>query len=211
MDPNLRTFLASRIPVPKRRPETSFKCNLKNPLLPQHFAESYSINLTEQLFPAKITNIDYLELRQLQNKDHAYSLTVQGVALARKDQFKDAIKKYDTAIDIDNNCVEAYVARGAAKANQKLMEEAIEDLKLAIKLDPRHKNARQYLDKLLSNQRKRKEDALYYKKCLKNGEFLMPENFTPVKNNRHSTNEIGIRRPINDESTEQRKKAKPLL
>ncbi|KAJ3196334.1 hypothetical protein HK101_009250 [Irineochytrium annulatum] len=37
----------------------------------------------------------------------------QGVALAQSGETEKAMKKYTTAIDIDNSCVDAYVARGA--------------------------------------------------------------------------------------------------
>ena len=129
--------------------------------------------LLDTEFEPNKTLVDYKLLRLEQNKDHAYSLTAQGVTLARNNELLEAIKKYDLALEIDNNCVQGLVARGAAKANLSKFNEAIKDLKLAIELDPSHENAQMYLDKLINSERKRKDDQLYYNKCLKNGEFLM--------------------------------------
>lgn len=40
--------------------------------------------------------------------------TVAGIDLARKNNLDQAIAKYDKALQMDDSCVEALVARGAA-------------------------------------------------------------------------------------------------
>ena len=177
MNQNLQNYLKSKleaIPIAN----ATMNGNPRNPKLPELFTDSLRIQIDLDFFPTK--QKDYLDLRDTQNKDHAYDLTVQGIELARKDQLNEAIKKYDTALDIYEN-VETFVARGAAKANLSMFDGAKDDLKRALALDPSHANALKYLHKLEINQRKRRKDESYYRKCLKNGEFVMQLSNTKKK------------------------------
>jgi Flp pilus assembly protein TadD len=59
-------------------------------------------------------SIDYLHLRQIQNRDWALHHVAEGIDHAQKDEFGEALKKYHAALELDPECVEALVARGAA-------------------------------------------------------------------------------------------------
>jgi hypothetical protein len=56
---------------------------------------------------------DYLQLRKRQNNRWALTMVDQGLSLEAESEFQAAIKKYNAAMDMDEECNEAY----AAKAN----------------------------------------------------------------------------------------------
>lgn len=60
-------------------------------------------------------------LHKLQERHWSLSFVHRGVRLAREGQYASAIEQYDTALINMPNCVDAYVARGAAKANLVLI------------------------------------------------------------------------------------------
>jgi tetratricopeptide (TPR) repeat protein len=93
--------------------------------------------------------------------------------LARTKDLKGAILKYNNALALDENCVDALVARGAALANQDHLNEAIADLERAISIDPKHTNASKYLKKLLDTQQERKLKERLLKKSIVAGEFVL--------------------------------------
>lgn len=64
--------------------------------------------------PVRRPAIDYLLLRQIQNRDWALHHVAEGIDHAQKDEFGEAMKKYQAALELDPECVEALVARGAA-------------------------------------------------------------------------------------------------
>ncbi|KAJ3091590.1 hypothetical protein HK102_014139 [Quaeritorhiza haematococci] len=94
---------------------------------------------------------------------------LEGIELAKLNELDQAIRKYNAALEIDKECVDAYVARGAALANKGKWDEAIADFKRALKLDSNHVNARKYLDATREKQR----ELLMEKESLEKGEFLM--------------------------------------
>ncbi|EFJ51993.1 hypothetical protein VOLCADRAFT_37481, partial [Volvox carteri f. nagariensis] len=59
--------------------------------------------------------------------------------------YADAHKAYGRALELDPGSAEAYVARGAAHANQRAFADAERDLRRALELDPGHRNAATYL------------------------------------------------------------------
>ncbi|KAI8845019.1 hypothetical protein BJ741DRAFT_586638 [Chytriomyces cf. hyalinus JEL632] len=88
----------------------------------------------------------------------------QNAAWARTIVLPEAISKYTKAIEIDPECVDAYVARGAA------FDKAIADHSHALKLQPSHENAQRYLQKCI--QRRNEIEA--EKQSAIDGAFLMP-------------------------------------
>ncbi|KAJ3371788.1 Tetratricopeptide repeat protein 14 [Kappamyces sp. JEL0680] len=104
-----------------------------------------------------------------------------GIELAKTNDFQGAMKKYNAAIELDSNCVEAYVSRGCLYANNDKTRLAIADLELALTLDPHHQNAQAYLDKIKKKRReekKRKKDTV---SALSKGDFVLDANFNPSK------------------------------
>ena len=53
-------------------------------------------------------------------------------------KFDDAIKNFNDAIEIDDECIPAYNGRGIAYANKKDFDAAIKDFDKTIKLDPKY-------------------------------------------------------------------------
>lgn len=159
------------------------ECNPRNF---EHFIEAFGIDDCATFGQDTDSMVDYLSLRKQQNKDFAmkqydyiYFWTVDGISLARKNELHAAIKKYDNAIEMDKECVEAFVARGAAYcfltrlANLKYFGKAIEDLKRAKSIDPTHKNAAKYLNQLLENEQRIEEEKHKVGKSLIAGEFVL--------------------------------------
>ncbi|KAJ3069643.1 hypothetical protein HDU98_007292 [Podochytrium sp. JEL0797] len=56
----------------------------------------------------------YKSLSKKQNGQWARKMVVEGIALSQEKNFEKAIQKYARAIETDPECVDAYVARGAA-------------------------------------------------------------------------------------------------
>jgi tetratricopeptide (TPR) repeat protein len=95
----------------KSEKNETYQTSTKNPRFVDHFASSHGINPFLSLFETK-DSCNYLDLRKKQNESSAFRITVSGIELARKKEFKEALKQYDKALEIDKECVEAYVARG---------------------------------------------------------------------------------------------------
>ena len=125
---------------------------------------------------------DYMELRKTQNKAWAMQQAREGILLAKSNDIQSAKQKYDIAIELDDNCVEAYVGRGCAYGNEKKFKLAIEDLRMALDIDPKHKNAQHYLDTLLLKQKKKKQSKKDMQKRLLEGEFVLPNSYSPSAN-----------------------------
>ncbi|KAJ1554873.1 hypothetical protein HK096_000667 [Nowakowskiella sp. JEL0078] len=94
----------------------------------------------------------------------------EGIEIAHRKDYVKAIKDYyNVALSIDRECVDAYVARGAAYANQHQWKLAICDLESALKLDPEHINAKTYLE----TARKRQAAVKNEVESAQRGEYLM--------------------------------------
>jgi tetratricopeptide (TPR) repeat protein len=52
---------------------------------------------------------------------------------------------YDKALTLNPGNCDAYVARGAARANQRQFEGAVQDFEAALQIDPENANAAKYL------------------------------------------------------------------
>jgi tetratricopeptide (TPR) repeat protein len=97
-----------------------------------------------------------------------------GIAHAKKGDAKKAMLNYDQAIDLDPNCIEAYVSRGCLYANENKNKLAIEDLEFALTLDETHANAMDYLTKIKAKRRREKEIKKEGARRVINGEFMLP-------------------------------------
>ncbi|KAL3139727.1 hypothetical protein ABBQ38_004032 [Trebouxia sp. C0009 RCD-2024] len=69
----------------------------------------------------------------------------QGVAHAKKAEYDTALGCYKKALELDRRNVDAWVARGAAYANQHAFPKAISDFQTALEIEPGHVNASKYL------------------------------------------------------------------
>lgn len=56
---------------------------------------------------------------------------------------------YHKALQVDENCVEAYVARGALYGNQGEYIKSIENFEKALQIDSSHSNAKKYLKEVI--------------------------------------------------------------
>jgi tetratricopeptide (TPR) repeat protein len=93
-------------------------------------------------------NEGYKELRALQNSAWALDSLKRGIAFAKKggaDNWENAIKCYQHAIEVDSKYVDAYTARGAALVLLERFDVAIESFQLALQLRPDDANALRYL------------------------------------------------------------------
>ena len=85
------------------------------------------------------------ELLKRQNKNLALQSVQKGINLFKEDKNQDAILCFNKALSIDQQNVEAFVARGALYANEGDFGKAIVDLEKALEADPTHVNGKKYL------------------------------------------------------------------
>ena len=85
------------------------------------------------------------ELLKVQNRTLALQNVQKGISLFKENRSMEAVVYYNKAISIDQQNVDAYVARGALHANEGEFHKAIDDLQLALSLDANHLNAKTYL------------------------------------------------------------------
>jgi len=89
---------------------------------------------------------NYLKLREDQNMNWAIDTVKTGIPIAKEGKFEEAIKIYNHALEIYPQCVEAYVARGAAYANAGNLTKAISNFEEALQINPNDVNAKKYLE-----------------------------------------------------------------
>ncbi len=70
----------------------------------------------------------------------------RGVDFAKRGDYTTAIKCYEQALELDPRNAVAFVAKGAALANQGKFKDAAMDLEKALKINPQVENAQKYLD-----------------------------------------------------------------
>ncbi|BDA40936.1 probable tetratricopeptide repeat protein 14 [Coccomyxa sp. Obi] len=70
----------------------------------------------------------------------------RGVAAAKSGDTESAHKCYARALELDSRNVDAWVARGAAHANDRSFHQAAQDFETALELKPDHANAAKYLE-----------------------------------------------------------------
>ncbi|KAI8826610.1 uncharacterized protein EV422DRAFT_510852 [Fimicolochytrium jonesii] len=119
----------------------------------------------------------YTTLRARQEQVYAIATVKQGIESFLQLDFDRALRKFETALSHDPDCVEAYVARGALYAKQEKYKSAVSDFKSALELDPSHSNANTYLrmtQRKVAEIEREKESAAA-------GEFLMPLDYDPKR------------------------------
>uniref|UniRef100_A0A915M8Q7 Uncharacterized protein n=1 Tax=Meloidogyne javanica TaxID=6303 RepID=A0A915M8Q7_MELJA len=84
------------------------------------------------------------DLRKDQTRRFAMTHVVRGAELTRENKCFEAIQCFNKALNIDEQCVDAYVGRGAASAGLRNFSASLQDLENAIKLQPEHRNANKY-------------------------------------------------------------------
>eukprot|EP00755_Sulcionema_specki_P010520 Sspe_Gene.6988::Locus_2340_Transcript_1_1_Confidence_1.000_Length_1598::g.6988::m.6988 len=87
----------------------------------------------------------YIELRQDQHEAYSHDHVVRGVECTRNGEYKEAIRHFERALSFNKNNVDAYVGRGAARANRQDYQGATADFEKALSIDPNHPNAAKYL------------------------------------------------------------------
>lgn len=119
------------------------------------------------------------DLLKQQNRKLALQSVQKGIEHFKAERTMEALQCYNKALSIDNENVEAYVARGALSANEGDFEKAINDLEAALSYDRNHSNAKIYLKEVfIANAVKleksyRFEEALFF---LKKSLNIDPEN-----------------------------------
>jgi len=115
----------------------------------------------------------YKSLRKSQMGRWAHKSVADGVAFFKKGLHDEAFQCLNRALQIDEENVEAFVAKGALLANLGRYEKAVEDFESALNFNPRHNNARKYicetlveLGRILEDDSKLEEAEDKYKKML---------------------------------------------
>lgn len=101
-------------------------------------------------------------LRECQSKLASKKYVTKGVECFKKGEHQEAMNNYRTALELDKENTDALVARGALYSSKfvklqpiilisfrKQWRAACEDLEAAYKIDPAHKNAKDYLIRVL--------------------------------------------------------------
>lgn len=111
--------------------------------------------LNEQYHP----DVCSQSLRKRQNAKWAYKHVASGIKYFKAGNNIEAFQCLNQALKIDEDNVEALVARGALYANNGNLDKAVSDFELALKLNPDHKNARKYLCETLIAVARAHEDG----------------------------------------------------
>jgi len=119
-------------------------------------------------------------LRDVQSSNCSMQLVSAGVQLFRQQKYKEAITHFEQAISLYPKNVEAYVARGALRANKNNLKEALQDFRAALSINSEHKNGKKYfietsmsLAKSHEKEMRWKESSKCYKEILKYDESNM--------------------------------------
>ncbi|XP_075240473.1 uncharacterized protein LOC142335946 isoform X2 [Convolutriloba macropyga] len=84
-------------------------------------------------------------LRKNQNIARAMKSVGKGVQCFKEDRHVEAMQHFNIALEVEPQCVEGLVARGALHTKLEVYTSAISDFKEALSLKPTHKNANKYL------------------------------------------------------------------
>ncbi len=106
------------------------------------------------------------DLLKQQNRQMALQSVQKGIACFKEGRAQDAVLCYNKALSIDEQNVEAYVARGALLANDGDFGKAICDLERALCIDGTHANAKVYLKQVLLANAVKLEKAQRYEDAL---------------------------------------------
>lgn len=97
---------------------------------------------------------NYKTMTKTRNCNISAKMLENGIYRIRQNRYDEAITILNDAINLNDENVEAYVARGAAYANRGMFIKAIADFEKALELAPQHTHALEYL-----TQTKAKHDA----------------------------------------------------
>ncbi|XP_069753234.1 tetratricopeptide repeat protein 14 isoform X2 [Narcine bancroftii] len=122
-------------------------------------------------------------LRKRQSTSWALKCVKTGVDHFKAGQYVDAMNEYNKALEIDNNNVEALVARGALYATKGSLSKAISDFDLALETCPTHRNAKKYLCQTLverGGQLEEEENLVNAENCYKKA-LALDETFSEAE------------------------------
>ncbi|KAF0988545.1 hypothetical protein HZS_6746 [Henneguya salminicola] len=99
----------------------------------------------DSLIMDNLVDYDAESLRVKQFKKYSEDLTLNAIQQIHKKCYDKAERILNTVLQVSPDHVDAIVAFGACKANQKLFSDAINFFTRALEIDPEHKNALNYL------------------------------------------------------------------
>ncbi|KAI9248073.1 hypothetical protein BY458DRAFT_57595 [Sporodiniella umbellata] len=88
---------------------------------------------------------NYLELRDVQNRNYARDSVSEGAKLIKMNKVKEAMEHYKRALDMDPKYADGWLHVAEALIQQKKLKEAGEQLDKVLKLEPEHENAKALL------------------------------------------------------------------
>ncbi|XP_071798123.1 uncharacterized protein [Asterias amurensis] len=98
-------------------------------------------------------------LRKWQTNRWSMESVAKGVEHFKAERFIEAMQHLNKALEIDEQNVEAFVARGALYANRDHLSKALGDFSKALKVNPNHRNANKYMCETLLERGKQLEEA----------------------------------------------------
>ncbi|XP_025051768.1 tetratricopeptide repeat protein 14 isoform X1 [Alligator sinensis] len=154
-------------------------------------------------------------LRKKQSASWALKCVKTGVDYFKAGRHVEAMNEYNKALEIDEQNVEALVARGALYATKGSLNKAIDDFEVALENCPTHRNARKYLCQTLverGGQLEEEEQLLnaesYYKKALNLDETFQEAEEALIKVRKHIQKSLEIREK--QAAKEERQKEKKI-
>ncbi|KAI8085197.1 uncharacterized protein BX664DRAFT_338789 [Halteromyces radiatus] len=88
---------------------------------------------------------NYLDIRRSQNRTYAENAVAEGVKLYEDKMIKEALDYYKRGLDMDPQYAEGWYRVAESLLQQKRTDDAITQLKRAIRIDPTHENAKSLL------------------------------------------------------------------
>jgi hypothetical protein len=123
MNEILRTFKPKTVLnnnlLPKKK-SADYEIDELNLELFNNFVEEHGLSSAYFTLKVKPTenNINYLSIRKEQDRDFAYSLTESGIEFVLQKETKAALHKFMQAIDLDKECIEAFIGRGTVGSHR---------------------------------------------------------------------------------------------
>ncbi|RCH85705.1 hypothetical protein CU098_000860, partial [Rhizopus stolonifer] len=88
---------------------------------------------------------NYLELRDVQNRNYARDSVAEGIKLIKVNKVKEAMEHYKRALDMDPKYADGWFHVAEAFVQQKKLKEAGEQLEKALKIEADHEGAKALL------------------------------------------------------------------
>ncbi|GAN10594.1 hypothetical protein MAM1_0373d10138 [Mucor ambiguus] len=88
---------------------------------------------------------NYLELRDIQNRNYARDAVAEGVKLIKQNRIKEAMEFYKRALDMDPKYADGWFHVAEGLVQQRKLPEAADHLERVLKLDPTHEGAKALL------------------------------------------------------------------